>query len=116
MKKLERVPAKLGAALAPNGLAALTPLTLAALTAGRPMEDAHGEGLDASGRTWAVWKARGCVFERVSFSAATIKSVKLRDVRFVACDFSNAALLGCEAKRVEFVPEPPPTAAKKAKK
>ena len=49
-----------------------------------------------------LW-ARRTVIEAVSFAGAQLRSVRLRDVRLVRCDLSNAVVRGLEAGRVEFV-------------
>lgn len=43
------------------------------------------------------------VVENVSLASAVVSLAKLRDVRFVHCDLSNAIIRGFEARRVEFI-------------
>lgn len=43
------------------------------------------------------------MFEAVSFSGCTIAGLRLRDVRMIHCDLSNAELRAFDARRVEFV-------------
>jgi len=70
---------------------------------GEPIEDACIAGGDFAGQTIQRLMARRSVIEGVSFAGAHLGSVKLRDVRLVRCDLSNAVLRGLEAGRVEFV-------------
>ncbi len=67
------------------------------------IEDARIEGLDAHGETVRALVARGSVFERISFSGCSMPSLRLRDVRLIRCDLSNAVLTGSELVRVEFI-------------
>ena len=70
---------------------------------GEPLEDARIADGDFSGTTIPSLAVRRSVFEAISFAQAHLRSVRLRDVRFVRCDLSNAVMRGVEASRVEFV-------------
>ena len=58
---------------------------------------------DFSAKTIQQLVARRSIIEGVSFAQAHLRSVRLRDMRFVRCDFSNAVARGLEASRVEFI-------------
>ena len=70
---------------------------------GELLQDGYVASADFGSRTIHQLLLRRCLVEGGSFAEAQIRSVKLRDVRFVRCDFSNAVLAGLEATRVEFI-------------
>jgi uncharacterized protein YjbI with pentapeptide repeats len=78
-------------------------LSAGAIVDGEPLEDEHVAGGDFAGHTMERLVARRSAIEGVSFAGAHLGSVKLRDVRLVRCDLSNAVLRGLEAGRVEFM-------------
>lgn len=73
------------------------------ITDGASLEDAQVANGDFSGTTIPSLVVRCSVIEAISFAQAHLRSVRLRDVRFVRCDLSNAVMRGFEASRVEFV-------------
>jgi uncharacterized protein YjbI with pentapeptide repeats len=83
--------------------AELAQLTAESLLAGVPLEESHVEGLDLSGRKISALKISTSLFHNVSFANCEIGSIRLRDVRMLKCDLSNAILRGFEATHVEFV-------------
>ena len=70
---------------------------------GEAVDDAYVSSGDFSGKTLSPLVVRRSVISAVSFTGGQIKSVRLKDVRFIRCDFSNAVLRGMEASRVEFI-------------
>ncbi len=70
---------------------------------GEPVDDAYVSSGEFSGRTLSQLVVRRSVISAVSFAGGQIKSVRLKDVRFVRCDFSNTVLRGIDASRVEFI-------------
>jgi len=70
---------------------------------GEPAEDIRITGLDLSGRSIRQLEVRRSLVEAVSFAAANLQSVRLRDVRLIRCDLSNCLMHRLEAIRVEFV-------------
>src|ERR1019366_6156642 len=81
----------------------LPALSRAALLAGNPLEDVSVADLDISGERIDSLTASGIILERVSLANCEISSLRLRDVRFVGCDLSNALFRSLDATRVEFV-------------
>ena len=70
---------------------------------GEPLDDAFVDGGDFSGTTLQQLVVRRSVIQAVSFANTHLRSCRLRDVRFVRCDLSNAVMRGLEASRVEFI-------------
>src|SRR5277367_1231194 len=83
--------------------AALTLITAADIRTGQPLEESDADSLDLSGQKISALVARASFFRNVSFSNSEIASTRLRDVRMLKCDLSNAILRGFEATRVEFI-------------
>ena len=71
--------------------------------AGLPLEESCIQNIDLSGRKIPSFVAWNSLFDRVSFARCEISSLRLRDVRLVKCDLSNAVLRGFEASRVELI-------------
>jgi len=81
----------------------LTPVIDEIMLGGLPLEESCAQNIDLSGRkipSLIVWNSH---FDHVSFASCEISSFRLRDVRLVKCDLSNAILRGFEASRVEFI-------------
>ncbi len=87
----------------PANTTALNAATKDDLLAGLLQEDVHARDIDLAGRSLPSLIQRSSIFERVSFANCVIPSARLRDVRLVGCDLSNAVLRGWEATRVEFI-------------
>ena len=84
-------------------LADLAPATDGIVLAGQPLEEARAQDMDLSGREIPSLVAWNSLFERVSLARCGISSFRLRDVRLVKCDLSNAILRGFEANRIELI-------------
>jgi uncharacterized protein YjbI with pentapeptide repeats len=67
------------------------------------LEELCVSNLDFSGQSLKTINARSSVFEGVCFSGCTIAGLRLRDVRMIRCDLSNAEARAFDARRVEFV-------------
>src|SRR5215831_19764788 len=67
------------------------------------LEELCVSNLDFSGQSLRTINARSSVFEGVSFNGCTIAGLRLRDVRMIRCDLSNAEVRAFDARRVEFV-------------
>ena len=78
-------------------------LETAEIVDGEPLEDARVLSGELSGKAIQRLIVRRAVIEAVSFAAADLRSVLLRDVRLIRCDLSNAAMRKFEASRVEFI-------------
>jgi uncharacterized protein YjbI with pentapeptide repeats len=83
--------------------AELTRLTEESLLAGDPIEESFAQNIDLSGRKIPALVAKASIFENVTFANCEVGSTRLKDVRVLKCDLSNAILRGLEATRVEFV-------------
>ena len=81
----------------------LTPAIDETVLAGLPLEESCAQNIDLSGRKIPSLVAWNSHFDHVSFASCEISSFRLRDVRLVKCDLSNAVLRGFEASRVEFI-------------
>jgi uncharacterized protein YjbI with pentapeptide repeats len=81
----------------------LTPVEAERLLSGEPIEECLIQEIDLSGRSIPSLIAWNSVLDHVSFASSRIAKFRLRDVRLVKCDLSNAVLHGFEAVRVEFV-------------
>ncbi|MGC4051538.1 MAG: pentapeptide repeat-containing protein [Paludibaculum sp.] len=87
----------------PASLDDLTLLSLDDLLEGEDLEEALFRDLDLAGRNLSRLVGSSVVFQGVNFSGTTIRAPRLRDVRFLNCDLSNADWRGFEAIRVEFI-------------
>ncbi len=85
------------------GIENLTPVEAERLLAGDPIEECLIQEMDLSGRSIPSLVAWTSVIDHVSFASSRIAKFRLRDVRLVKCDLSNAVLRGFEANRIEFV-------------
>jgi uncharacterized protein YjbI with pentapeptide repeats len=81
----------------------LTPVIDEIVLAGLPLEESYAQNIELSGRKIPSLVAWNSLFDRVSFASCEISSFRLRDVRLVKCDLSNAILHGFEASRVELI-------------
>jgi uncharacterized protein YjbI with pentapeptide repeats len=81
----------------------LTPVDAEKLLADEPIEECLIQEMDISGRKITSLIAWDSVFDHVSFASSRIAKFRLRDVRLIKCDLSNAVLPGFEATRVEFI-------------
>lgn len=93
-----RIPADL-----PEDLDYLTIVGGADFLAALPLEDGRVVATDAAGAEIPALTLTGAVMEGVSLAQAKIQTSRLRDVRLVKCDLSNAVLRGFEGRRVEFI-------------
>ncbi len=73
------------------------------ILASTPLEECCVANLDLLGLRRDTLTATNSIFERVNFSNCWIGALRLRDVRLIGCDLSNAELRGFEATRVEFI-------------
>ncbi|NLT69033.1 MAG: pentapeptide repeat-containing protein [Acidobacteria bacterium] len=74
-----------------------------ALFAGERIEESLVQNLVLSGRKIESLVAWNSIFDNVSLANSRVGKLRLRDVRLIKCDLSNAILQGFEAARVEFV-------------
>jgi uncharacterized protein YjbI with pentapeptide repeats len=81
----------------------LTPGEVEKLLADEPIEECLIQEIDFSARRIPSLVALNSVVEHVSFASSRIGKFRLRDVRLVKCDLSNAVMQGFEATRIEFV-------------
>jgi uncharacterized protein YjbI with pentapeptide repeats len=101
LKKQEPVPRALPENLPVIG--DLVPVDAEALFAGERIEESLAQNLVLSGRkieSLVVWNS---IFDNVSLASSKIGKLRLRDVRLVKCDLSNAILHGFDATRIEFI-------------
>ena len=81
----------------------LIPVEAERLLADEPIEECLIQEIDLSARRIPSLVALNSVLDQVSFAGSRIVKSRLRDVRLVKCDLSNAVLHGFEATRIEFV-------------
>jgi uncharacterized protein YjbI with pentapeptide repeats len=81
----------------------LTPVIDEMVLSGMPLEESLAQNIELSERKIPSLVAWNSLFDRVSFASCEISSFRLRDVRLVKCDLSNAVLRGFEASRVELI-------------
>jgi|WetSurMetagenome_2_1015567.scaffolds.fasta_scaffold538157_1 uncharacterized protein YjbI with pentapeptide repeats len=81
----------------------LVPVDAEALFAGECIQESLAQNLVLSGRKIDSLVAWNSIFDNVSLASSKIGKLRLRDVRLVKCDLSNAILHGFEATRIEFV-------------
>jgi uncharacterized protein YjbI with pentapeptide repeats len=81
----------------------LVPVDAEALFADERIEESLAQNLILSGQkieSLVVWNS---IFDNVSLASSKIGKLRLRDVRLVNCDLSNAILHGFDATRIEFI-------------
>ncbi len=81
----------------------LVPVDTEGLFAGERIEESLVQNLVLSGRKIDSLVAWNSIFDNVSLASSKIGKLRLRDVRLVKCDLSNAILHGFDATRIEFI-------------
>jgi uncharacterized protein YjbI with pentapeptide repeats len=101
LKKHESVPRALPENLSIIG--DLVPVEAEALFTGERIEESLAQNLVLSGRKIESLVAWNSIFDNVSLASSKISKLRLRDVRLIKCDLSNAILPGFDATRIEFI-------------